>query len=62
MFENIHRLPLSDIRLQDDIFYHDPSHFKDLLAKDVLLDNNYIKIQSLIDEIHRHRKTCVGDS
>lgn len=58
IFSRINRLPLSDVRLQDSNFYHDKGHFKDILAKDVLLAKNSVDISTLIEDISHHYKPC----
>ncbi len=57
-FSRVNRLPLSDIRLKDPNFYHDKGHFKDVLAKDVLLAKNSVDINTLIEDIGHHYKPC----
>ncbi len=58
LFDNINRIPLSDTRLQNSDYYHDKSHAKDSLGKDVLLIDNFVRINVLINEINKHYLEC----
>jgi len=58
LFHFINRIPLEDHRLKDSRYYYDRNHFKESLAKDVLLLTNKINISLLIEEIRLHQSAC----
>jgi hypothetical protein len=57
-FEFLYRLPLSNKKLLSSFNYHDKSHFKPSLAKEVILPQNRTFVRNFLDEFKKHQGSC----
>jgi len=57
-YQFIYRIPLSDARLKNNYFFHDPSHFKPELGKNVFQPANKILLLKLLEEIKEMKSNC----
>jgi hypothetical protein len=57
-FQYLYRLPLNDKKLLSPVSYHDRSHFKASIAREVIILKNKTFVRVFLDELKKHQGTC----